>query len=128
MTHIPKLVEEKIDFYLFRGRLNRVNREYQSLHNDFFGHLDEMEDRNNNIVFLKDDNLRLYNWRSGPPFHQKIGYVIFGPKKLNSFSIISYIKELLIDTTPVKKVNHHVGFLPNNYWISSGLQHPRAYK
>jgi hypothetical protein len=130
---LPKLIQESIDYYIFREKLANVNAQYMSMYNKlFYNNFTNIDDINDG-VYVKDPHDPLpsfFNYRNMRILYDN---KIYGIRSNYSrlYKIYTYLRSYvsyLSVLSPVTPITYHVGTLPLRFWYSSGNNYPRGYK
>jgi hypothetical protein len=127
---LPKLIQESIDYYIFREKLANVNAQYMSMYYQLF---DDDPGVGGDYVYIKDPNDLLpsfFNYRNMRMLYDN---KIYGIRSNYSrlYKIYTYLRSYvsyLSVLSPVTPITYHVGTLPLRFWYSSGNNYPRGYK
>jgi hypothetical protein len=130
---LPKLIQESIDYYIFREKLANVNAQYMSMYNQLFY---DDPGVGGDYVYIKDPNDPLpsfFNYRNMRILYDN---KIYGIRSNYSrlYKIYTYLRSYVSVLSssylspPVTPITYHVGTLPLRFWYSSGNNYPRGYK
>lgn len=110
MIHIPKLVRETIDFYLNEIYQKKWQENIKIMHQQYKKRIYVFE------IFEHSVSWKIKNTR-----HSFITICLLTPSALNRSGIFSFLDA-------ENQERYMVAPIPNNYYYSSGLNHPHGYR